>query len=62
MMFFCSAVLYLVIGQTFAYVLCPLSFPFGKNALVVTLLWPWPVAAQWVKIITGKYPSWTPDL
>jgi hypothetical protein len=62
MMFMCLTVLYLTIGVILAYVLCPISFPFGRNALFVTALWPWPVAAHWVKVFTGKYPSWTPFL
>lgn len=54
--------LYLLTGVLIARKVTPMSFPFGRNAVMVTLLWPWPVAAHLVSKVTGKYPSWTPPL
>lgn len=53
---------YLVVGLILAKIACPISFPFGRNSISVTLLWPWPVAAHLVRLVTGKYPKWTPPL
>lgn len=53
---------YILVGLVVAWRTCPLSFPLGMNAVTVTLLWPWPVAAHVVSLLTGKYPRWTPWL
>lgn len=34
----------------------------GTHLVFFTFLWPWAIAAQVVKQITGRYPNWTPDL
>jgi len=34
----------------------------GTHLVFFTFFWPWAVAAQAVKKITGEYPSWTPPL
>lgn len=34
----------------------------GTHLVFFTLLWPWPVAAQITKKVTGEYPTWTPPL
>lgn len=39
----------------------PLKHPLG-NIPFWLLAWPVPLAAQGVKAVTGKYPSWTPWL
>jgi len=33
-----------------------------QNAYVIWALWPWPIAAHLVRLVTGRYPSWTPPL
>lgn len=53
---------YLTVGVLLARKVCPLSWPLGHNAIAVTLLWPWLVAAELVRRVTGKYPRWTPPL
>lgn len=52
--------LYFVIGLVLAKLIAPYSFPFHINSILITFLWPWFIAAQTVKMITGKYPKWTP--
>lgn len=54
-----GAGIYLVIGLLIARKMHPMV---GHNFVVTTLLWPWPVAAEATKRITGKYPSWTPPV
>jgi hypothetical protein len=49
---------YLVVGYAVAW----RALPFSRNALLVLLLWPLPVAAWLVWLVTGKYPWWTPML
>ena len=34
----------------------------GTHPVFFVLLWPWAVAAQAVKIATGRYPPWSPPL
>jgi len=34
----------------------------GTHPIFFFFLWPWPLAAHWVKLLTGEYPKWTPDL
>lgn len=34
----------------------------GTHLVFFMFLWPWAIAAQIVKQITGEYPSWTPPL
>lgn len=34
----------------------------GTHPIFFTFLWPWAVAAETSKKITGKYPDWTPPL
>ena len=60
--------IYLGIGLVTSLKTAPLSWEMllqGKGAgnLPIWLFaWPWPYAAQGVKMVTGKYPSWTPNL
>lgn len=52
--------LYLLTGTILAFIITPFSWPFRRNALLVTFLWPWPIAAELVRMLTGRYPPWTP--
>ncbi len=55
MFFFGALLIYLAIGLGLA------SYS-GTHLAFFTFFWPWAVAAQAVKKITGEYPSWTPPL
>ena len=52
---------YLIVGVALSIKAAPLSWrnPPGNLPLWV-LAWPWPVAAEATKQVTGKYPKWTP--
>ena len=50
-----AALIYLAIGLGIA-------LSSGTHIFFFTFFWPWPIAAQIVKRITGKYPKWTPAL
>lgn len=57
--------LYFINGIRLALKITPISAnsrPLGKNALFVIRFWPVLYVAQGIKRITGKYPSWTPNL
>lgn len=49
---------YLIIGAAIAWRV----LPFSRTALVVVLLWPWPIAGHLVYKVTGKYPRWMPPI
>lgn len=57
-----AMMLYLYIGFRIARRACPYSFPTGNNAVLVAMLWPWPIAAHCIFKVTGRYPRWTPPL
>lgn len=35
---------------------------YSRNALLLVLLWPIPIAAHLVYLVTGKYPWWHPPI
>ena len=35
---------------------------FSRNALLLVLLWPIPIAGHLVYVVTGKYPRWMPPI
>lgn len=56
-----SAGAYLAIGIALSVKAAPMSWAHPPGNLPFwILLWPWPVAAEVVKQITGDYPRWTP--
>lgn len=34
----------------------------GTHLIFFTFLWPWVIACEVVRFVTGKYPRWGPDL
>jgi len=51
---------YLLAGVVLAAMMLPLEHCVGRHVLVAILLWPWPIAAELVRMITGRYPRWAP--
>ena len=55
MLIFAWLPIYLLVGVVIAIY-------SGTHLYFFTMLWPWAIAAQIVKWITGQYPKWTPQL
>ncbi len=49
------AVIYFGIGAS-------LALYSGTHFRFFLFFWPWPIAAEIVRIKTGEYPDWSPDL
>jgi hypothetical protein len=54
--------LYVLVGLCLACMVMPPALPARRNVLIAVLLWPWPIAAELVRMVTGRYPRWTPFL
>lgn len=52
------ALAYAAIGIAMASRAAPLSFPFGKNSLLVMAAWPLYLLADAQHKATGKFPEW----
>ena len=62
-----SIAVYLLIGLALSLKAAPISWKTifqGQpgNVPFWVGLWPWPVAAQAYKYITGEFPDWTPEV
>jgi hypothetical protein len=58
MLWLYGVALYGLVGSFIAACIAPLSWPFRRNALVLMLVWPWPITAWAVWLVTGRYPRW----
>jgi hypothetical protein len=52
------ALAYAAVGVVMASRAAPLSFPFGRNALLVTAAWPLFLLADAQHKATGTFPEW----
>lgn len=51
--------LYLLVGILLAYSITPFSSSrWLRYALIVLVLWPWPLAGHLVCLLKGRYPRW----